>query len=325
MPVPDVKERYSGAMNELTIGATSDQGGSRSRTLTIGGETGLPMLSFEAEYPHPPAFALEISTAGVEDWHAEVKKHVADLAGDLEKWAAKCEEWGADVVCLTLAAADPDREGRSPQQCADDVKRVLGATGLPLIVWGTDVDEVDNNVLPKCTQAAAGENCLFGTAKDKNYRTLAASCLADSHKIIAEAPSDINLSKQLHILLKDVGVGLGDIVMHPTAGALGFGMVYIYTTIERGRIAALSGDTLLQQPVIVNIGKEVGRVKEAVSTEEENPQWGRLGVRAPLWEAATAIGYVEAGAELLVLRNPEALQQAKEALEAMWPKAGVSS
>lgn len=319
MAIPDVKEKFSGTINEVTIGATSEEGGSRERTVTIGGEGGLPMLGFEAPYPNPPAFALEMSNAGVGDWHDEVRQHVADLADDLEKWAAKCEEWGADLICLHLDAAHPDNEGRSPEDCADDVKRVLGATGLPLVVWGTDVDEVDNNVLPKCTHAAAGENCLFGTAKEDNYRTLAASCLADSHKIIAEAPSDINLSKQLHILLRDVGMSLEDMVMHPTTGALGFGLVYIYTTIERGRLAALSGDRLLQQPVLVNIGKEIGRVKEAVSPAEENPEWGDRSVRAPLWESASAISYIEAGAELLVLRNPEALEQAKEAAEAMWP------
>ncbi len=325
MPVPDVSERLSGAINEVTIGATEEQGGSRTRTVTVGGETSFPMLSFEGRYPHSPAFALEITAAGLDDWHAEAQKHVADVAGDLEKWAAKCEEWGADLICLDLAAAHPDRGGRSPEECADDVKRVLGASGLPLVVWGTDTDEVDNSILPKCTQAAAGENCLFGTAKELNYRTLAASCLADSHKIIAQAPSDINLSKQLHILLKDVGVNLQDIVMFPTTGALGFGMVYIYTTIERGRIAGLSGDTLMQQPVIVNIGKEIGRVKEAVSPEEESPQWGNVQVRSSVWESATAIGYVEAGAELLIVRNPEALQQAKTALEALWPKPPESA
>jgi acetyl-CoA decarbonylase/synthase complex subunit delta len=321
MPIPDVKERFSGAVNAVTIGATKEQGGSRTRAVTVGGETGLPMLGFEARYPHPPAFALEINTAGVDDWHAEARKHVADVAGDLAKWAARCEERGADVICLDLAAAHPDREGRSPEKCADDVKRVLGASGLPLIVWGCDVDEVDNNVLPKCTQAAAGESCLFGTAKADNYRTLAASCLADSHKIIAEAPSDINLSKQLHILLRDVGVNIKDIVMHPTCGALGFGMIYIYTTIERGRIAALGGDTLMSPPIMVNLGKEIGRVKEAVAPDSEAPLWGKLQVRASLWESATVIGYLAAGVELFIMRNPEALQQAKAAAATMWPKA----
>jgi len=321
MPVPDVKEKTSGTINVVTIGATAAEGGSRARTVTIGGETGLPMLEFEATYPNRPAFALEVSTAGIEGWHEECTKHVADVAGDIEKWAARCEEWGADLVCLELGGAHPDRGAQTPEQCADAVKRVLGATGLPLIVWGTDVDEVDANILPKCTQAAAGENCLFGTAKESAYRTLAASCLADNHKIIAEAPSDINLSKQLHILLSDVGVKLEDMVMHPTTGALGFGLVYIYTTIERGRIAALGGDRLLQQPVVVNIGKEIGRVKEAVQPTEEAPEWGRREVRAPLWEAATALAYLEAGAELFVMRNPEALAQAKAAVDAMWPKA----
>ncbi len=322
MAVPDVKQRYSGTINEVTIGATSEDGGTRSRTVTIGGETGLPMLGFEAEYPNPPAFALEISTAGVEDWHQEARKHVAEVAQDLEEWAAACEEWGADLVCLHLEAAHPDREGRSAEQCVEDIQKVLDGTGLPLIVWGTDEDDVDNEVLPKCTHAAAGENCLFGTAKEDNYRTLAASCLADSHKIIAEAPSDINLSKQLHILLRDVGMDLEDMVMHPTTGALGFGMVYIYTTVERGRNAALSGDKLLQQPVVVNIGKEIHRVKEAAAPKEENPRWGEREIRAPLWESASAISYIHSGAELVIMRNPEALQQAKAAVEEMWPLSG---
>jgi acetyl-CoA decarbonylase/synthase complex subunit delta len=325
MPIPDVREKLSGAVNAVTIGATKEQGGSRARTVTIGGETGLPMLGFEADYPHAPAFALEVNTAGVDDWHAEARKHVADLAGDIGKWAAKCQEWGADLVCLDLAAAHPDRQARSPDKCADDVKRVLGACGLPLIVWGTDVDEVDNNVLPRCTQAATGENCLFGTAKADNYRTLAASCLADSHKIIAEAPSDVNLSKQLHILLRDVGVALKDIVMHPTCGALGFGMVYVYSTIERGRGAALSGDALMSPPIMVNMGKEIGRVKEAVAPDDAVPQWGKRQRRALLWESATVIGYLEAGTELFVLRNPEALQQAKAAAETMWPRPRAAS
>ncbi len=320
MPVPNVKEKFSGSVNVVTIGATADEGGSRTSTVTIGGETGPPMLSFEGDYPNRPAFALEITTADVDDWHPEGRKHVADVAGNVEAWAAKAQEWGADLICLTLAGAHPDRGAQSADQCADAVKAVLGASGLPLIVWGTDVDDVDNIVLPKCTHAATGENCLFAPAKESNYRTLAASCLADKHKIIAEAPSDINLSKQLHILLKDVGVDLGNIVMHPTCGALGFGMVYIYTTVERGRNAALSGDTLMQQPVVINMGAEIGRVKEATSTAEEVPEWGSVEVRAPLWESATAIGYVEAGAELLVMRNPEALRQAKTAIEAMWPK-----
>ena len=320
MAIPDVKEKFSGKVNEVTIGATKEQGGTRSAVVTVGGETGLPMLGFEAEYPNPPAFALEINNAGADNWPEQVKKHVADVSEDLEKWAVKCEQWGADLICLRLEAGHPDLGGKSPQQCADDVKRVLGATGLPLIIWGTDDYKADNDILARCSHAAQGENCLIGTAKEKNYRTLAASALADSHKVIAEAPSDINLSKQLHILLGDVGVDLKNIVMHPTTGALGFGMIYIYTTIERGRVAALGGDALLQQPVIVDLGREIGRVKEATTPEGDAPQWGPLETRAVMWEAATVLGYLECGAELFVLRNPEALAPAREAVNNLWPK-----
>ncbi len=315
MAIPDVKEKFSGSINTVTIGAASEDGGTRSRTVTIGGDTGLPLAGWEAECPNPPAFALEITNAGIEGWTEEEAKHVGSVAGDVGKWAAQCEEWGADAVCLKLHGAHPDDGGRSADQCAEDVKKVLESCGLPLIVWGVDVAEVDDVVLPKCSQAAAGENCLFGSAKEDDYRTLAASCLADGHKIIAESPSDINLAKQVNILLQDVGFPLEDIVMHPTTGALGFGMIYIYSVMERARNAALNGDKLLQQPITVSIGEQTGRVKEAKASEEEYPTWGSRAIRAPLWEAATAVGLLEAGASLCVLRNPEALKQLVDATE----------
>ena len=321
MPVPSVKESFNATINQVTIGATAEEGGTRSRTVTIGGDTGLPLAGFEARLPNPPAFAMELSNSGAEEWPPEVKRHVADVAGDLGKWAAKCEQWGADMVCLRLRAAHPDEGGRLADDCAGDVKNVLEHCGLPLIIWGVDVPEVDNVMLPKCAQVAAGENCLLGTAKEKDYRTLAAACLADGHKIIAESPCDINLAKQVNILLQDVGVSLDEIVMHPTTGALGFGMVYIYSVMERARLAALGGDRLLQQPVLLNVGEEVCRVKEAKTPEDEEPIWGSVQIRAPLWEAATVLGLVEAGGELFVLRNPEALAQAREAVDRKWPKA----
>jgi len=320
MAIPDVKEKFPGKVNEVSVGATAEQGGTRSRVVKIGGETGLPMLDAEAQFPNPPALALEISTAGVDGWHGESQKHALDLAGDLAKWAAACEESGADLVCLTLDGAIPDLGGRTPEQCADDVKCVLEATGLPLIIWGTDEDDIDNAIMTRCSQVAQGENCLLGTAKEDNYRTLAASALADGHKVIAEAPCDVNLSKQVNILLGDVGLNLEDIVMHMTSGALGFGMVYIYSMMERARLAGLNGDRLVQQPVVANFGKEIGRVKEAVSPEQDAPEWGPVEIRAKLWEAATAVNYLQSGAELFIFRNPDALQETREIMARLWPE-----
>jgi acetyl-CoA decarbonylase/synthase complex subunit delta len=320
MPLPTLRERFSGAINQVTIGATPQEGGTRKRKVTIGGGAGLPILRAEAELPNRPVFALEVSNAGVGGWLEEAKRHVKGVAGDLGQWAASCEQSGADLVCLRLRAAHPDEGGRSADDCAGDVKRVLEHCGLPLIIWGVDVPEVDNVVLPKCAQAARGENCLLGTAKEKDYRTLAAACLADGHKIISEAPCDINLAKQVNILLQDMGTPLGNIVMHPTTSALGFGMIYVYSLMERARLAALGGDKLLQQPFLLNVGEEAGRVKEARASEEEEPRWGALRVRSPLWEAATVIDLMAAGGELFILRNPEALMQAKEALARLWPE-----
>jgi acetyl-CoA decarbonylase/synthase complex subunit delta len=202
------------------------------------------------------------------------------------------------------------------------VKAVLESVGVPLIVWGCDVREKDAVVLPKCASAASGENCLFGTAKEKNYRTLVAACLADKHKLICESPLDINIAKQVNILVSDVGYPVKDVVIYPTTGALGYGLEYCYSIMERERLAALGGDKLLQQPVLCSVGYEAWRAKECKGLDEELPGMGLASERGPIWEAVTATNLLEAGADVLVMRHPKAVEIVKKTIERMWGNKG---
>ena len=165
------------------------------------------------------------------------------------------------------------------------------------------------------SSAAAGENCLLGTATEKNYRTIVAVCLADKHKLLAESPLDINIAKQVNILCSDAGFAMEDMVVFPTTGALGYGIEYVYSIQERGRLAALSGDKSLQQPVLCDVGFEAWRAKEAkappfesVSDENRN-DWGIA------WEASTAAVLLMSGADLLVMRHPEAMARIAKLIE----------
>lgn len=308
MPIPDVKENWTGRINEVTIGATRNEGGTRSKTITVGGQTTLPFLNFEGELPNKPVIAGYVADA-IPDWPQDIKKGIGDEIASPAEWAQKCvEEYKADLICLKLLGADPAGKNASPSDCARVVGDILKAVDVPLIIWGCGDDEKDNLVLPECSQAAKGENCLIGSAKESNYMTVVAICLADKHKIVSEAPVDINIGKQVNILLQDAGYDIKDAVMFQTTAALGYGFDYVYTITERARIAGLKGDKLMALPQICDVGGEVYRVKEAVADEKDLPGSGPLDKRGPMWEAVCAGNYLQAGADILIMAHPLAIK-----------------
>jgi len=315
MKIEETAQKWNAAINQVTIGATSDDGGTRTSTVTIGGAQCIPWLAYEGNVGQRPAVAVEIWDKGTETWPAQLQEEYGDLLNDPAAWAKKAEEMGADLICLKLMGTHPSGADRSPEEAVETVKAILGAVGLPLIIWGCDENEKDNIVLPKCSEAAKGENCLIGTIKEKNYRTLVASCLADKHKILAESPLDINIAKQLNILAHDVGYPLEDIVIFPTTTGLGYGFEYVYSIMERGRLAGLGGDKLLQQPTLCDVGLQAWRAKEANAPEEALPGFGPAEERGPLWEAITATNYLQAGADILVMRHPKAIAIARDAID----------
>ncbi|MEI7836588.1 MAG: acetyl-CoA decarbonylase/synthase complex subunit delta [Planctomycetota bacterium] len=321
MGIPDVVEQWAGKVNTVVIGARPEQGGTRTSTVAIGGATTLPFLSFEGTPGNRAAIAVEIWDSGASVWPEALQTAWGDVMGSRTAWAKKAAQSGADLLCLRLIGAHPDLGDRSVDQCVQTVKDVLAAVGLPLILWGCGSEEKDSKLLPAISAAAKGENCLLGSATERNYRTVVAVCLADKHKLVAESPCDVNIAKQVNILCGDVGFPLEDIVMFPTTGALGYGMEYVYSIQERARTAALSGDKLLAQPFICDVGYEAWRAKEAKAppfegvTDANRPRWGVM------WEAATAVDLLQAGADLLILRHPEAILAVRSRIDALTASA----
>ena len=305
MPFEMPLERWAGAVNLVTIGATGADGGSRTGTVTVGGDTGLPLLGFEGKTPHRPLIAMEVFDVPPAELPSPMAEAVGEVCQDPGAWARKCvEEFGADLVSVRLMGAHPDRSNRSPEQCAETVKSVLQAVGVPLIIWGCGQPEKDNEVMPRCSEVAAGENCLLGTATQDNYKTMTAACLADGHKLITEAPLDINIQKQVNILVSDAGLDLSRIVMYQATGGLGYGMEYAYSIMERTRLAALSGDRMLSMPMLALVGSECWKAKEARAPEEVAPEWGSAPERGTLWEADTANAFLHGGCHIFVMWHP---------------------
>jgi acetyl-CoA decarbonylase/synthase complex subunit delta len=316
MELVDVKEKWTNHIRTVTIGATPDEGGTRAKTVTVGGETTLPFLTFEGEIPHRPAIAGVVADVVPEDWPDVLKEALGPEINSPVEWAQKCvEQFQVDLISLTLFGADPAGHNRSPAEAAQTVKDVLQAVDVPLIFWGCGDEQKDNDVLPECSQAARGERCLIGPATETNYRTLGAIGTADKHKVIAEAPVDINIGKQVNILLQDAGFSLDDVVMCQTTAALGYGFDYVYTIFERVRIAGLKGDDLMALPQIANVGWETWKVKEAIQDEDLLPGWGKLAARGPLWETTSATGYLHAGADIVTLAHPRSVALMREAID----------
>jgi len=315
MQIPDVKEKWTGKINEVTLGATREEGGTRGKKITIGGQTTLPYLSSEGEIPNKPVIAGFVADV-VPDWPEEVIKAIGGEVNSPVEWAQKnVQEFGVDLISLKLIGADPAGKNAPPDACAKVVQDVLKAVDVPLVIWGCGDEEKDNHILPECSQAAKGENCLIGSARESNYMTVVAICKADKHKIISEAPVDINIGKQVNILLQDAGFDLKGVIMYQTTAALGYGFDYVYTILERARIAGLKGDNLMAAPQICDVAGETYRVKEAIADEDTLPGWGALEKRAPMWEAVCAGVYLQAGADILVMAHPLAINNIKQLIE----------
>ncbi|MDD5238794.1 MAG: CO dehydrogenase/acetyl-CoA synthase subunit delta [Candidatus Omnitrophica bacterium] len=310
MALQPMLEKWSGQVSTVTIGATKSEGGSRREAVKIGGELSLPFLFPEGNVPNKPVVAVEIWDTAPADWPQELKKDYAEVLSDPLAWAQKCvKELKAKVLCIRLQGAHPDFENKSADQEAKLIHELLKRVDVPLIILGSGDDTKDNLILPVCAEAAKGERCLIGEAVQDNYKTLTASVLADGHNIIAQSPIDINIAKQLNILISDMGLPLERIVINPTIGALGYGLEYAYSIMERARLAAFSGDKTVASPFICFVGQESWRAKEAKATSLEFPSWGPQAQRGIIWEIITATALIQAGADILVMRHPEAVEK----------------
>ena len=309
MPIEIPKDKWPGSVKTVTIGATTAQGGTRARTVTIGGQTTMPYLQYEAPTPHKPVIAIEIKSRKPDDWSLLLAEVWGESMNDPAQWAKKAEEAGADLIVLALTLED------KPDDAIRAVKSVLGATGLPLVVWGPGQAEKDNELLVAVSEATQGEQLLLGICEDKNYRTIVATAMANGHLVQARTPMDVNLSKQLNILISDMGMPKDRIMMDPTTGALGYGIEYGYSVMERLRLAALQGDVMTQFPMLVTPGFEAWKTKEAKVGEGVPEAWGDWKNRSIHWETLTAIALVESGADIVVLRHPESVKRVKDAIE----------
>ena len=291
-------ETYTGTVREVVLAKGE-------KALKAGGQASLPLHDFESAKPSRPLLALEMLDAPPADWPAHLVEPWSAVFADPAAWARKCLEYGADLVCLQLRSTDPAGANTSPEDAATRVKAVSAALGSPLIVYGSGDEVKDALVLPAVAAACAGDNLLLGPAVKENYEVVGKAALDHGHTLIAQSPLDMNLMKELNLKLAKF-FPVERIVIDPLSSPTGYGLEYSFSLMERARQAAVMyRDPMLQMPIIANLAEESWKTKEA-----------RAGAKqGVLWETVTAVTLILAGADIVVMRHPEALSSVRKVLK----------
>jgi acetyl-CoA decarbonylase/synthase complex subunit delta len=304
------KESFSGKVLAVDFGKDD-------KALVVGGENCLPFLSFEGESPNRPVIAHEIQDCSPDDWPDTVKDAYREVSSDPVAWAGYCQDTlNAKAIALRLISTHPDRDDRSPEDAAKLIKDVLAAINVPLIILGSNHIEKDSSVLVAAAEAASGHNCIIGKAQEGNYKTIVAAALAHNHKLIAMSELDINLAKQLNILITQMGFDKAKLITDPMCSALGYGLEYTYSVMERIRLAGLAqNDQTMQPPILGDVGMYVWKIKETVAGESDVPEWGSLVERGIAWETVTATSMLLSGSNLLIMRHPSAIENVEKTID----------
>ena len=306
MAIEIPKTNYSGNVKEITLGKGE-------KAITVGGENSYPFYLFEGTMPHKPRIAMEVPDCVPQEWPKAALEPFADVKNDPAAWARKCiHEYGAEIIALQLVSTDPNGLNRGADEAAAVVKKVADAIQVPLIVWGTANHEKDTQVLTKVCEVCQDKRLIIGPVEEKDYKKIAAAAIAYKHTIVASSPIDINLAKQLNILLGNLGVADDMILMDPTVSGIGYGLEYCYSVMERMRMAGLTQqDEKLQFPIICNLSKEVWKSKEVNQPDNES-NMGDAKNRGILMEAMSAVALLMAGGDVIIMRHPEAIKLTKE-------------
>ena len=299
MPFKSNPQKFNASIKEVVIGTGES-------AVTLGGENVLPLYSFDAPFKNPPRVGIEISDLGPDRELPGIAEFYAGAETTADQVKRACEKSGAAFISLSLEGADPNGADKSVEDCVALCKEAAAVSTLPLVIQGSKSVEKDKPLFEKIAEALEGKNVLLLSAKEENHKAIAvAAVLAYKQNIGAESAVDINLAKQLNVLISQAGVITPSVVMNVGSAAAGYGFEYVASTMERIKAAALAqNDTALQFPIITPVGPDAWSVKEAVVSEEDFPEWGPVEQRGIDMEVATAAAVLASGSDAVILRHP---------------------
>ena len=307
------KQAYNASINAVTLGTGE-------KSIVVGGENVLPFYTFDAPIANSPKIALEISDKGVASLQTAGMKAAFEGCATVADMAKKAEEIeGVSAICLHFESADPNGENKSVEECVALAKEVADATALPIIIMGCKNIEKDAEIFSKCSEALQGKNIVVLSAREEDYKTVGASAgMAYNQKVGAESAVDINLAKQLNVLLSQLGVPAQSILMNLGSSCAGYGYEYLSSTLDRVKAAALAqNDAQLQMPIVTPISTETWNVKEAMLSEEEAPEWGNVEERGIEMEITTAAACLTSGTDVVIMKHPAAIKTIAQFIDSL--------
>ena len=307
------KQAYNASINAVTLGVGE-------KSIVVGGENVLPFYTFDAPIANSPKIALEISDKGVSSLQMPGMKAAFEGCATVADMARKAEGIeGVSAVCLHFESADPNGENKSVEDCVAIAKEVAEATSLPIIIMGCKNIEKDAEIFSKCSEALQGKNIVVLSAREEDYKTVGASAgMAYNQKVGAESAVDINLAKQLNVLLSQLGVPAQSILMNLGSSCAGYGYEYLSSTLDRVKAAALAqNDAQLQMPIVTPISTETWNVKEAMLSEEEAPEWGNVEERGIEMEITTAAACLTSGSDVVIMKHPAAIKTIAQFIDSL--------
>ena len=305
-------ERYLGQIVEVKLGATRSEGGTRRKTVVIGGEKSPAFYRFENPMPHSPVISLDVFDMKVPLAKA-VKIHFEEVLEDPVAWAKLAvDKFGADMITLHLISVDPLLKDTPPKEAAKTMENVLQAVDVPIIAGGCGDPHKDLEVFEKVAEVAAGERLLISSiTQDMDIEKASNFIKKYGHVALSFTPMDMNQARELNRKLYEF-LPREQIIMDTTTAALGYGLDYAFTIMERARLAALMGDTELQHPMSSGT-TNAWAAREAWM--KMDPEWGPRELRGPIWETVTALTLLLAGVDLFMMMHPAAVKTVKEVIK----------
>ncbi|AIS53129.1 corrinoid iron sulfur protein subunit beta [Thermoanaerobacter kivui] len=304
------RQTFKGQIKEVVMG----------KDLKIGGESVLPFYTFDGDTGNPPRIGMEVWDVAPTGWPEGLMNLIKDVAEDPAAWAQfYVKNYNPDFIVLRFVGANPDVKDRTPEECAEIAKKVADSVEVPLVIAGCESNEKNGKIFTKISEVLANKNYAFLSAVEANYKEVGAAVgLAYGNIVVAESSVDLNLAKQMNILVMQLGVKPEKIMMNPGISAVGYGYEYVITTLDRIKLAALDqNDTTLQMPIISPISFESWKVKESTATEEDAPEWGSLEDRGIAMEICGAVGVLAAGSNGVILRHPRSVEVLKNFINSM--------
>jgi len=310
VPTDHYTVNYSGKIRETSLG-------NGAQIVKVGGEATMPFQLYEGAMPNKPLIAMDVLDVKPDEWPDSLARHFAGVMDNPVEWAKKCvADYQAEAICLSMVSTDPNGLNRSAAEAAKMAAEVIKNIEVPVILWGCGNADKDTETLREITAMIGDKKVCLAPLSDANYRSIGATAMAFQHSMVAASPIDVNLAKQLNILLENLGVSLDGVLIDPSIGALGYGIEYTYSVMERIRLAAMTQkDEKLQVPFICNLGREVWKTKETRMASDN--MIGDQERRGVLLEAITASCMLMAGGEVLIMRHPQAISLTKAMIDGL--------